>query len=58
MFEGCIGSRWQLFDPTRMSVPEEMVRIAAGRDAKVVAFSMIYGAAQCNLILPCIASAT
>ena len=54
MFEAYIGGRWQLFDPTQMSLPEEMVRIAVGRDAKDVAFSTIFGAAQCKLILPCI----
>lgn len=54
MFEAYIGGRWQLFDPTEMSSPEEMVRIAVGRDAKDVAFSTIFGAAQCRLIMPCI----
>ncbi|HLL17464.1 MAG TPA: transglutaminase family protein [Rubrivivax sp.] len=52
MFEAYVGGRWQLFDPTQMSLPEEMVRIAVGRDAKDVAFSTIFGAVQCKLILP------
>lgn len=56
MFEAYIGGRWQLFDPTRMSSPEEMVRIAVGRDAKDVAFATIFGAAQCRLIMPCVSS--
>lgn len=54
MFEAYIGGRWQLFDPTRMSSPEEMVRIAVGRDAKDVAFATIFGAALSTTLLPCL----
>jgi len=52
MFEAFIGGRWELFDPTRMSAPGDLVRIAVGRDAKDVAFSTIFGAAATRAILP------
>lgn len=41
--EAYLGGEWMMFDPTRMSPVEDLVRIAAGRDAKDVAFSTIFG---------------
>jgi transglutaminase-like putative cysteine protease len=55
MFEAFLGGRWELFDPTRMSDPRDLVYIAVGRDAKDVAFSTIYGSAQAGPVLPCVA---
>ena len=52
MFEAYVGGRWELFDPTRMSDPRELVLIATGRDAKDVAFATIFGPAQTLAILP------
>ena len=52
MFEAYVGGRWELFDPTRMSDPRELVLIATGRDAKDVAFATIFGAAKTLAILP------
>ena len=52
MFEAYLGGRWELFDPTRMSSPQDMVRIAIGRDAKDVAFATIFGAAIAGPVLP------
>jgi transglutaminase-like putative cysteine protease len=46
VFEVWLGGRWALFDPTRMSPVEDMVRIATGRDAKDVAFATFYGPAR------------
>jgi len=46
VFEAWIGGRWALFDPTRMSPVEDLVRIATGRDAKDVAFATFYGPAR------------
>ena len=43
MFEAYVGGRWELFDPTRMSEPRDLVLIATGRDAKDVAFATIFG---------------
>lgn len=54
MFEAYLGGRWELFDPTHLSAPADMVRIAVGRDAKDVAFSTIFGAAMTRTILPLI----
>jgi transglutaminase-like putative cysteine protease len=54
IFEAFVGGRWELFDPTRMSAPEDLVRIAVGRDAKDVAFATIFGSAVSRRILPCV----
>ena len=45
VFEAFLGDRWILFDATRMSPVDEMIRIVSGRDAKDVAFATIYGPA-------------
>ncbi len=52
MFEAFVGGRWQLFDPTRMADPRDLVLIATGRDAKDVAFATIFGAARSKAVLP------
>jgi transglutaminase-like putative cysteine protease len=41
--QGPAGVGWYLFDPTRMSAPDGLVRIGIGRDAADVAFSSPYG---------------
>ena len=45
VFEAYLGGRWVLFDATRMSPLDELIRIAIGRDAKDVAFATIFGPA-------------
>ncbi|MFO1153496.1 MAG: transglutaminase family protein [Rhodospirillales bacterium] len=40
---GSNGTGWYLFDPTRMSAPDGLVRIGVGRDAAEVAFCSPYG---------------
>ena len=52
MFEAFVGGRWEVFDPTRMADPSELVRIAVGRDAKDVAFATIFGTAQSRVVAP------
>ena len=52
MFEAFIGGRWVMFDPTRMSPVEDLVRIAVGRDAKDVAFATIFGPAAMEAMSP------
>lgn len=54
VFEAWLGGRWVLFDATRMSPVEDLVRIAMGRDAKDVAFATIFGPATMSRINPCI----
>lgn len=54
VFEAYLGGEWMLFDPTRMSPVEDLVRIAAGRDAKDVAFSTIFGPVQMLNMAPLI----
>ncbi|MFN6995651.1 MAG: transglutaminase-like domain-containing protein [Aquincola tertiaricarbonis] len=54
VFEAYLGGEWMMFDPTRMSPVEDLVRIAAGRDAKDVAFSTIFGPVQMLNMAPLI----
>lgn len=46
VFEAWLGGRWVMFDATRLSPVQDLVRIASGRDAKDVAFATIYGPAR------------
>jgi transglutaminase-like putative cysteine protease len=57
VFEAYIGQRWVMFDATRMSPLDELVRIASGRDAKDVAFATIFGPATMLSMAPLIAPA-
>jgi transglutaminase-like putative cysteine protease len=41
--QGPAGGGWYVFDPTRMSAPDGIVRIGVGRDAAEVAFSTPFG---------------
>jgi hypothetical protein len=52
VFEAYIGDQWVVFDPTRMSPPERLVRIASGRDAKDVAFASLFGPARMLAMAP------
>jgi transglutaminase-like putative cysteine protease len=52
VFEAFIGGQWVMFDATRMSPLDEMVRIAVGRDAKDVAFATIFGPATMLAMSP------
>jgi hypothetical protein len=54
VFEAYVGNRWVLFDATKMSPLDEMVRIAIGRDAKDVAFATIFGPASMTSMSPLI----
>ena len=54
VFEAYIGGQWVLFDATRMSPLDELVRIATGRDAKDVAFATIFGPASMQAMSPLI----
>jgi transglutaminase-like putative cysteine protease len=54
MFEAYLGGRWVMFDATRMSPIDDLVRVATGRDAKDVAFATIYGPATMLRMAPLI----
>jgi transglutaminase-like putative cysteine protease len=54
VFEAYLGDRWVLYDATRMSPLDELVRIAVGRDAKDVAFATIFGPATMIAMSPLI----
>jgi transglutaminase-like putative cysteine protease len=47
-FECLIDGQWLLFDPTRLSHPNGLVRIATGRDAADTAVASIFGAVSCR----------
>ncbi|SHN04621.1 transglutaminase family protein [Rhizobacter sp. OV335] len=55
VFEAYLGGRWMMFDPTRMSPVDDLVRIAMGRDAKDVAFATIFGPATMTGMRPDVA---
>ena len=52
VFEAYVGGRWELFDPTGMTDPQDLVRIAVGRDAGDVAFATLFGSVRTRLIRP------
>jgi len=52
VFEAFLGGRWELFDPTGMTDPQDLVRIAVGRDAGDVAFATLFGSVQTRLVRP------
>ncbi len=43
VFEAYLSGRWYLFDPTRLSPPEGLIRIGVGRDAADTAFATWFG---------------
>jgi transglutaminase-like putative cysteine protease len=44
VFEAFVGDRWYLFDATRLSPPDGLIRIGVGRDAADTAFATYFGA--------------
>ena len=58
VFEAYVGGQWVLFDATRMSPLDELVRIASGRDAKDVAFATIFGPATMLSMAPLVTPAS
>jgi transglutaminase-like putative cysteine protease len=58
LFEAYLGGRWMMFDATRMSPVDDLVRIAMGRDAKDVAFATIFGPATMTAMRPDVAPVT
>lgn len=52
VFEAYVGGRWELFDPTGLTDPHDLVRIAVGRDAGDVAFATLFGSVRTRLIQP------
>lgn len=55
VFEAYLGGRWVMFDATRLSPVDDLVRIAMGRDAKDVAFATIFGPATMTSMRPDVA---
>ncbi|RYE10198.1 MAG: transglutaminase family protein [Hyphomicrobiales bacterium] len=46
VFEAYLSGRWYLFDPTRLSPPDGVIRIGVGRDAADTAFATWFGQMQ------------
>ena len=46
VFEAYLSGRWYLFDPTRLSPTEGVIRIGVGRDAADTAFATFFGELQ------------
>jgi transglutaminase-like putative cysteine protease len=49
-FEVCVGNQWFIFDPTRLSSPNGLIRIATGRDAADASLATIFGAVEMKSI--------
>lgn len=45
-FEAYLGTRWYVFDPTRMARQNALVRIGIGRDAADVSFATLFGTCE------------
>ena len=54
VFEAYLGERWYLFDPTRLSKLDEIVRIGTGIDASEAAFATFFGDARLRRLSPLI----
>ena len=52
LFEAWLGGRWVLFDPTRMVLPGNVIRIGCGLDAADLPFATIFGSAQMTRMSP------
>jgi transglutaminase-like putative cysteine protease len=52
VFEAFVGGHWELFDATGLADPQDLVRIAVGRDAGDVAFATLFGPVRTRLIRP------
>jgi transglutaminase-like putative cysteine protease len=52
VLEAFVGGHWELFDPTRLTEAQDLVRIAVGRDAGDVAFATLFGSVRTRLIRP------
>jgi transglutaminase-like putative cysteine protease len=57
VFEAYLGHRWVMFDPTKMSPVDQLIRIAMGSDAKDVAFATFFGKARMLSMDPAIVPA-
>lgn len=47
-FEVYLGNKWILFDPTRLSTLDSLVKIAHGKDGSEIAVASIFGNAFCT----------
>ncbi len=50
-FEACVGNEWYIFDPTRLSAPNGLVRIATGHDAADTSTATIFGSMQLDSMM-------
>lgn len=50
-FEVCVGNQWFIFDPTRLSSPNGLIRIATGRDAADASLATIFGSVEMETLM-------
>lgn len=54
-FEVCVGNQWYIFDPTRLSAPNGLIRIATGHDAADSSLATIFGSMQMtHMMVSCV----
>jgi transglutaminase-like putative cysteine protease len=58
VFEAFLDGAWYVFDPTRLSPVEDLVRIGTGRDAAEVAFTTFFGSARLRYLSPLVRRAS
>lgn len=49
-FEAYVGGKWLFFDPTKLSIPNGLVKIANGKDASEVAVASFFGEMNCTFM--------
>ncbi|MGM8362569.1 transglutaminase-like domain-containing protein [Flavobacterium sp. ARAG 55.4] len=49
-FEAYVGGKWLFFDPTQLSIPNGLVKIADAKDASEVAVASFFGEVNCTFM--------
>lgn len=49
-FEAYVGGKWLFFDPTQLSIPNGLVKIANAKDASEVAVTSFFGEVNCTFM--------
>ena len=49
-FEAYVGGKWLFFDPTQLSIPNGLVKIANAKDASEVAVASFFGEVNCTFM--------
>ncbi len=57
LFEAWLDGRWVMFDPTQMTLTEDVIRIGTGHDAADLPFAAIFGSASMTRMNPLVFTA-